>query len=261
MAIQKHETVVKKLLLDIFNNRLKAGTKLPTERQLSVDLGVDRTSLRVALKHLEAMHVLDIRQGDGIYVKDYRKHAGVDFLRALFFQQEEEGEEIFVDSYLVEEVWAFWSEFMPLMIRMAMARITPMGIKEFMDIFDEELEHLHDRERIIALEVLSQDMVAEKCGNLLMLLISNSTRQMRNKLVRLFVNMVDDEVLKSHVEFKRALLRGYQTGEISDPDIFSTEHKKLLGLHQGLIKKLRPITEKERELVRTRTQAKPQARA
>ncbi|MBU1169949.1 MAG: GntR family transcriptional regulator [Proteobacteria bacterium] len=249
MAVQKYEIVVKKLLLDIFNNKIKAGAKLPTERQLSVDLGVDRTSLRVALKQLESMQVLDIRQGDGIYVRDYRKYAGVDFLRMLFFQQEEHGDEIIVDSYLIEEVWSFWAEFMPLMIRMAMKRISPMEIKQFMNIFDEELENLDDKERIVQLEVLSQDLVAEKCGNLVMLLVSNSTRQMRTKVVRLFVDMIDTPVLKEHVEFKRALLRGYQTGELTDPDIFPNEHKKLLHLHQGLIKKLWPISEKERTLV------------
>jgi GntR family transcriptional regulator, transcriptional repressor for pyruvate dehydrogenase complex len=258
MAGQKHEIVVKKLLLDIFNNKIKAGTKIPTERQLSVDLGVDRTSLRVALKQLESMHLLDIRQGDGIYVKDYRKHAGVDFLRTLFFQQEDQDGEILVDSYLIEEVWAFWSEFMPLMIRMALSRATTMELKSFMDIFDEELENLNNKERIVELEVLSQDLVAEKSGNLMMLLLSNSTRPMRTNIVSLFVNMVDTELLRRHVQFKQALLRGYINGEINDPDIFSKEHRKLLTVHRDLIKQLWPFSDKDKETVRNALMATAQ---
>ena len=250
MALQKHEVVVKKLLLDIFNNKLKAGTKMPTERQLSTDLGIDRTSLRIALKQLEGMQVLDIRQGDGIYVKDYRKFAGVDFLRTLFLQQDEEGEDIIIDGYLIEEVWAFWMEFMPLMIRMALGRITPMEMKEIIDIFDEELENLDDKDKITQLEVQTQDLVAEKSGNLLMLLISNSTRQMRTKIVRLFIESINRDSIRDHVEFKRALLRGYQTGEIKDPDIFSNEHKKLLGLHREMVRTSWTISDKEREMVR-----------
>jgi DNA-binding FadR family transcriptional regulator len=250
MALQKHEVVVKKMLLDIFNNKLKAGTKLPTERQLSTDLGIDRTSLRIALKQLEGMQVLDIRQGDGIYVKNFRKFAGVDFLRTLFMQQDDEGDDIMVDAYLIEEVWAFWMEFMPLMIRMALSRITPMEMKRILDIFDEELENLDDREKIAQLEVLTQDLVAEKSGNLLMLLMSNSTRQMRMKIVQLFVNTIDREVIREHVEFKRALMRGYLTGEITDPDVFSNEHKKLLALHRDLVRSAWGTTGKERELVR-----------
>jgi DNA-binding FadR family transcriptional regulator len=253
MALQKHEVVVKKLLLDIFNNKLKAGSKMPTERQLSVELGIDRTSLRIALKQLESMQVLDIRQGDGIYVKDYRKFAGVDFLRTLFMQQDEEGEDIIIDAYLIEEVWSFWMEFMPLMIRLALSRITAMEMKQIIDIFEEELENLDDKEKVAQLEVQTQDLVAEKSGNFLMLLISNSTRQMRLKIVRMFINTIDGEIIRAHVEFKRALMRGYLTGELKDPDVFANEHKKLLGLHRDLIKTVwaRPEKEKNQEHIQS----------
>jgi DNA-binding FadR family transcriptional regulator len=250
MALQKHETVIKKLLLDIFNNKLKAGVKMPTERQLSATLGVDRTSLRMALKQLESMQVLDIRQGDGIYVKEYRKYAGVDFLRTLFFQQEDVKEEIVLDGYLVGEVCSFWAEFMPLMIRMSLGRMTHMEMKRYIDIFDEELENLDDKAKIVELEILTQDMVAESSGNLLMLLISNSTRQLRTKIVRLFVDSIDTESVREHVTFKRALMNGYLVGEITDPDVFANEHKKVLSMYQELLKGTWTISEKERAMVR-----------
>ncbi len=67
----------------IYTSSLKPGNKLPTEKQLIEDLGVDRSSLRVGLKQLESMGVLDIRQGDGMYVKDYLKNAGIDFLLGI----------------------------------------------------------------------------------------------------------------------------------------------------------------------------------
>lgn len=247
MTLQKHEVVIKRLLLDIFNNKLKAGEKLPPERQLAIDFNIDRTSLRIALKQLEGMHVLDIRQGDGIYVRNYRKYAGVDFLRSLFMQQEEESDDIFVDTYLIEEVWGFWMEFMPLMIRLAMSRVTAMEMKGIIDIFDEELENLDDREKVAHLEVLSQDLVAEKSGNLVMLLVSNSTRAMRLKIVRLFVNTLDREVLREHVEFKKSMVMGYLSGEITDPDVFSREHKKLLGFHRDLIRNAWAALNREKE--------------
>lgn len=247
--MQKHEIVMKRLVLDIFNNKLRDGDKLPTERQLSVELGVDRTSLRIALKQLEAMQVLDIRQGDGIYVKDYRKFAGVDFLRMLLFQQEDNGDEFFLGEYLIQEIWAFWIEFMPLMIRMSMARMAPMDMKQFIDIFDQELEHLDDREKIVELEVLTQELIAEKTGNLLILLISNSTRQMRLKIVRLFIAAMDRAAIKAHVEFKRALVRGYVTGAISDRNLLGEEHRKLLQRHWEKIKGQWGISAEEREIV------------
>lgn len=246
--MQKHEIVIKKLVADIFNNKLRSGDKLPAERNLSADLGVDRTSLRVALKQLEAMQVLDIRQGDGIYVKDYRRHAGVDFLRMLL-DQEDKTEELALVEYLFEEIWTFWIEFMPLMIRMAMTRLTPMDLRTLLDIYDQELENLDNPGKIIELEVLSQELIARKTGNLLVLLISNSTRNMRRKLVRRFIETMDREAVKAHVESKRALLRGYTTGAFSDVDLIPEEHKKLLISHWDIIKKSWQISDEERQIV------------
>lgn len=247
--MQKHEIVIKKLVSDIFNHKLKDGDKLPTERQMAMDLGVDRTSLRVALKQLEAMQVLDIRQGDGIYVRDYRRSAGIDFLRMLL-DQEGKSEEPALVEYLFEEIWTFWIEFMPLMIRMAMPHIRPMDLKALIDIYDQELENIDDPEKIIELEVFSQEMVAEKTGNLLIQLISNSTRQMRVKLVRRFVQALSREKIRSHVEFKRALLRGYTTGAFSDASRIPEEHKKLLKMHWEVVRGTWKISDAEQEIVR-----------
>lgn len=134
---------------------------------------------------------------------------------------------------------------------MALSRITPMEIKEFLDVLDEEIENIQDRKRITQLEVLSQDMVAEKSGNLLILLISNSTRQIRTKIAAMLFEHADDDVIRKHLEFKRALLRGYLTGELNDPEIFSKEHKKILDFHKTVIRKLWAFSEEEKELVRS----------
>ncbi|NUR91315.1 MAG: FadR family transcriptional regulator [Nonomuraea sp.] len=45
-----------------------AGTKLPTERDLSVRLGVSRNTLREAIRALTLAGILEARQGDGTYV-------------------------------------------------------------------------------------------------------------------------------------------------------------------------------------------------
>ena len=57
---QAHQKISTALMRDIFFHKLQPGEKLPSERELSGSLNVDRTSLRVALKQLEAMGLLDI---------------------------------------------------------------------------------------------------------------------------------------------------------------------------------------------------------
>lgn len=52
----------------ILSGKLKIGDKLPPERELAELYKVSRTSVREALKALEAIGVLEIRQGGGIYI-------------------------------------------------------------------------------------------------------------------------------------------------------------------------------------------------
>lgn len=52
----------------IVSGQLHPGDRLPPEKELGDRLGVSRSSLREAVKALEVIRVLDVRQGDGTYV-------------------------------------------------------------------------------------------------------------------------------------------------------------------------------------------------
>lgn len=58
-------TKIKDMLI---SGELKAGDRLPPEKDLSEKLGLSRSSLREAVKALELIRVLDVRRGDGTYV-------------------------------------------------------------------------------------------------------------------------------------------------------------------------------------------------
>ena len=118
-GFQAHERVMNILVRQIFSRQIKPGDKLPSERQLAKDIHVDRASLRIALKNLELMNVLSIRQGDGVYVRDYMKGASIDFLRMLFLQTDEPENEWLTDPYILDEIWEFWTFFLPEMLKLA----------------------------------------------------------------------------------------------------------------------------------------------
>lgn len=54
----------------IDQNKLKSGDMLPSQMEITQLLGISRTSLREALKTLEAYGIVQIVNGKGIYVKD-----------------------------------------------------------------------------------------------------------------------------------------------------------------------------------------------
>ena len=62
------EQVVFRVLDLIRAGDLQAGRKLPTERELAVQFAISRPTVREALRALSILGVLEIRQGDGVYV-------------------------------------------------------------------------------------------------------------------------------------------------------------------------------------------------
>jgi GntR family transcriptional repressor for pyruvate dehydrogenase complex len=63
--IRTHEQVVAQIEAKILGGELRVGGKLPSERELVEALGVSRSSVREALRSLEAMGVIDTRWGSG----------------------------------------------------------------------------------------------------------------------------------------------------------------------------------------------------
>src|ERR1700734_287569 len=77
------DAVADKLRGEILAGRLPAGSRLPSERELSFALGVNRLTLRAALARLEALGLITTRHGSGTVVADWRERAGVDALASL----------------------------------------------------------------------------------------------------------------------------------------------------------------------------------
>jgi GntR family transcriptional regulator, transcriptional repressor for pyruvate dehydrogenase complex len=77
------EEIVDQLRSLILTGAYAAGDKLPPERQLAKQLGVNRASLREALKKLEHIGLVRIRQGDGTRVQDFMQTGGIDLMSHL----------------------------------------------------------------------------------------------------------------------------------------------------------------------------------
>lgn len=67
--ISLRDRIVQDILAKIESGALVAGDKLPTERDLSVQLNVSRTTVRDALRTLAGLGVISIQHGRGIFVQ------------------------------------------------------------------------------------------------------------------------------------------------------------------------------------------------
>jgi GntR family transcriptional repressor for pyruvate dehydrogenase complex len=67
----------------ILDGTYAPGAALPSERQLSEELGASRHAVREALKRLQQAGLVSISQGGATRVRDWRHHGGLDLLLAL----------------------------------------------------------------------------------------------------------------------------------------------------------------------------------
>jgi GntR family transcriptional repressor for pyruvate dehydrogenase complex len=77
------DAVATRLQNEILAGRIAAGARLPSERELSLALGVNRLTLRAALARLEAQGLVTTRHGSGTVVASWRERAGLDALPTL----------------------------------------------------------------------------------------------------------------------------------------------------------------------------------
>src|SRR5690348_11162811 len=74
------DAVADRLRGEILSGRLRPGTRLPSERELSLALGVNRLTLRASLARLEALGLITTRHGAGNVVASWRERAGLEML-------------------------------------------------------------------------------------------------------------------------------------------------------------------------------------
>lgn len=73
-----YEEIAGQLFKKITAGYFLPGQQLPGERELAAQLGVNRGSLREALRVLEFMRVVEKRVGEGVFVRDYAVNASLE---------------------------------------------------------------------------------------------------------------------------------------------------------------------------------------
>jgi GntR family transcriptional repressor for pyruvate dehydrogenase complex len=119
--------VVKKIEEALIAKEIKPGDYLPPEAVLANDLNVGKSSVREALKMLQAMGVVDIRQGQGTQI---RTRLGERLVNPLVFQ-------LIIENNHPREVIELRKMFEPAYTMLAMENATDQDIAI--------IEQMHDR--------------------------------------------------------------------------------------------------------------------
>jgi GntR family transcriptional regulator, transcriptional repressor for pyruvate dehydrogenase complex len=189
------------LIARIFMGELKALDRLPPDRVLAEQLGVDRTSLRAALNELASRNIVRAVQGSGVVVLDYREHAGLDFLDAVFGMPDIE-----FGSAFNLELLDHWIEVVPAILKLALRRATPADLAAMDVLFKQQqgaMKKGASFRELATLEVEIQDMIVKLAGSTILKLFANSMRQLRIQFVASFFKTVD---VQQHILSMRTII-------------------------------------------------------
>lgn len=218
------DRIVRRMILRIFTGDLKPGERLPPLREFANELGVDRTSLRIALERLSQMNLLSMVQGSGTEILDYREHAGIEFLSAVFGYSYRADDLDHTDLLL--ELMEFMSVVAPGLVSIASERVTKDQIRRLTEVYKQHLEHLDDLDTLTDLRTQTEDMLATAVDNLIVKLLYKSTHDLRREMNRRILQKID---VKADVQKRIAWLElfgsDHMTGE-EIADLFRTHQKR-----------------------------------
>lgn len=193
------DQAIAKLKELISSGEFTAGSRLPTERELTQRFGVSRSSLREATRALALVGVLESRVGDGTYVTTLEPELllmGVGFVSDL----------VSVDSLL--EIHQVRRLLEPEATRLATPRLTEEDFERLADCL-RRMEDADDAPAFIEADTAFHKVILDACGNAtLASLIENlSSGTVRARLWRsLVARGATEATLASHVSIYEALL-------------------------------------------------------
>jgi len=154
----------------IQEENLKTGDKLPSQAELIKMMGVSRTSLREAIKTMEAKGVLETKNGKGVFVKNDDRNL---ILSQLSFLEEKESllEVIEARKILEREI-----------LKLTVKNITEHEIEELGKVLKVILDKYHREERQNVEDKQFHYMIYEYCHNRVLYKMMLSVRYLSDKL-------------------------------------------------------------------------------
>jgi len=178
ISIRVYQQIVQEIRDLISQHKLKPGDRLPTEREMAERFRVSRTSIRAAIHTLDALGLIESRQGDGTYVRTNELDALPDTLLMALQSKREAIEEILTARKILE----------PSIAAQAAQMATPQDIADLEDVIRRHEEKTALNDPGVEEDAQFHRIVARATGNTVVLevmeVLADVIRESRELLLR-----------------------------------------------------------------------------
>ncbi len=207
-----YESAVDQIRSLILADDYKPGDRLPPERELAEQLSVGRPSVREALRILGAMGLIEIRAGNGTYVRDVTLLPYIESLITHISSRLRVREENILKLWEVRKVLEAGN------VRLACSRMTPDRLEKMAGCVQEMEKNIRNREVFISTGVQFHREIAEATDNEILIMLWNNVWDLilrsdvyrRRSSPRFRQRHSPSQSLEDHRRIYRALSRGNQ---------------------------------------------------
>ena len=188
----------------ILSGKVKIGQKLPSERELALQLGVSRPVVHEGLVELASRGLVSLKPRFGAIVNDYRKEGSITMLSSLIQYQKGKLEPELLNSLLQMRLL-----MEPEFARFAAINRTEAQVREFIEIVKkEESADYKNIQNITDLDFEFHLLIAVASGNAVFPLLLNSFRQVYTNLSGQFFK--DSQVIRTVHKYHREMVRALE---------------------------------------------------
>jgi DNA-binding FadR family transcriptional regulator len=191
----------------ILSGKIKIDQKLPSERELALQMGVSRPVVHEGLVELASRGLVSLKPRIGAIVNDYRKKGSISLMASLI--QYQKGK---LEPDLLESLLELRMLLEPAYARLAAQNRTEDQVREFYDIIKkEESAGSRDIQKITDLDFEFHLLVAVASGNRVYPLLLNSFRPVYTNLSGQFFK--DPRVTTAVHKYHRNMAKAIDSGD------------------------------------------------
>jgi GntR family transcriptional repressor for pyruvate dehydrogenase complex len=166
----------------ILSGELASGAQLPNERDLAAALGVNRASVREAVKRLEFLELVEVLHGHGTFVRPLADSSSLQLVESLLRDPRT------VTPALMNQILEFRRDVTLRVVVLAAERRTEAQIERGRELLDRERNESTDPARALDLDLELNQLLGEASGNLMYQLVSNLFTKLISRLGPLYYN-------------------------------------------------------------------------
>ncbi len=205
---RRAEGVFEQLRTRIFSGAYPVGTRIPNERDLAEALNVNRASVREAVKRLEFLELVEVRHGQGTYVRGVGDSSALQVIETLLRDPRT------VTTELLRQLLEFRRHVTTHVIELAARNRKPDHVARARALLAAEEAAAHDPAGALEIDLEMNTLLGEASGNLMYQLLTNLFTKLVARLGPLYYNDERDHQ-RSHANH-RALLAALESQDAGE---------------------------------------------